>query len=339
MTTTIALSTNSCIVLGCDSLGTISLPLVRTRELFNQLFDGKGNHKLDATGNPVYLTPDMLMSLSRSVPSNQIPAVTKLFSLDKDKKKKIDAAALFAGVAALGEKSLRTIIGEFKESQPFDRWQSQGKISDLAKCLGDHINKEYKAANEDLAMEIILAGYSKNSREPEIFKIKINNGVDPEITEENKSPEKFKVVFGGQYDVIERVVDGIDLQGFGAIVQQTEIALSKYREKLTETLNLKGITEVLPEYKDYGDIGQFFEYPFEFSRLSSEIRYFSEQAAIDFVEFLVELMIKSQQFSNQIPTVGGDIHVGLIIAHEGFRLITKEHYRSKEHSVPKHKED
>ncbi len=333
MTTTISVATNNCIVIGCDSLGTISIPSVRSWELNNLLFDEDGNSKTDELGMPIRLTKEMLESLSRSLPTNQMPSVTKIFPLAD----KVDAGLLFAGLASLGNKSLRTIIGEFIESAEFKNWKREGCIMGLTKCLAKHINAEYKSADEWASMEIIVSGYSKSCREPEINKVLIARAQEPKISEENKRGE-FKVVFGGQFDVIQRVVDGIDLQGWGVFVQQAEIALNKYRAKLTETLSQNGYTEPLPKHGEYGDIIEFFEFPFAFAKLSSEVRFFSEQAAIDFVEFLVELMIKSQQFSDQIPTVGGDIHIGLIIASEGFKWISKEHYKSREHSVPKNKE-
>ena len=70
--------------------------------------------------------------------------------------------------------------------------------------------------------------------------------------------------------------------------------------------------------------------------LKANTESLSEQAAINFVEFLIDTMIKAQQFSGSIPTVGGDIHIAIITKAAGFRWISKEEYLFKGHTVQKH---
>ncbi|MEX0928682.1 MAG: hypothetical protein WDZ53_04690 [Balneolales bacterium] len=63
---------------------------------------------------------------------------------------------------------------------------------------------------------------------------------------------------------------------------------------------------------------------------------FSEQAAIDFVEFLVQVMVKSQEFSSKLPTVGGEVHMAIITKSGGFRWLSKEEYKFQGNTVSKH---
>ena len=70
--------------------------------------------------------------------------------------------------------------------------------------------------------------------------------------------------------------------------------------------------------------------------LNPHLDSLSEQAAINFAEFLVETMIKAQQLSGTIPTVGGDIHLAIITKANGFVWISKEEYIFRGHAVPKH---
>lgn len=333
MTTIISLATNNCIVLGCDSLGTVSLPAIRSWDLNNRFFEQDGSPKLDEDGNPIRLSSEIIAELSQSIPYNQIPSVTKIFSI-KENGKFCDVGFLFAGLATVGNKSLRTIMGEFCKSKPYKAWKQVRTIPALAKTFSDYLQEEYIKADVYAGMEILISGYSKDCLEPEIQKISIDRGKEPTIKEENKKGE-FNVVFGGQYDVIQRVVDGMDFQGWAAINEQVDIACSKYRSKVVEHLAQNGYSGTVPTHNEFMETWELFDYPFKFSRLSSAVRNFSEQAAIDFVEFLVELMIKAQRFSDRIPTVGGDIHIALITPGEGFRWISKEHYKSKDHSVEK----
>ena len=66
---------------------------------------------------------------------------------------------------------------------------------------------------------------------------------------------------------------------------------------------------------------------------------FSEQNAIECVNFFVNIMIKSQQFSYGMPTVGGEVHIALITKKDGFRFISKEEYHHEGHFVPKEPEN
>ena len=61
---------------------------------------------------------------------------------------------------------------------------------------------------------------------------------------------------------------------------------------------------------------------------------FSEQNAIECVNFFVEIMIKSQQFSSSLPTVGGEVHIALITKEKGFSWISREEYEHEGHLTP-----
>jgi hypothetical protein len=73
-----------------------------------------------------------------------------------------------------------------------------------------------------------------------------------------------------------------------------------------------------------------------FRGIASDLANFSEQAAIDMVDFLISVMIKAQEFSNALPTVGGEIHIALISKTHGFKWISKEEYKYQGYGVPKH---
>jgi len=46
-------------------------------------------------------------------------------------------------------------------------------------------------------------------------------------------------------------------------------------------------------------------------------------------------MIKSQQFSSGMPTVGGEVHIALITKAEGFQFVSREEYSHAGHFTPK----
>lgn len=74
------------------------------------------------------------------------------------------------------------------------------------------------------------------------------------------------------------------------------------------------------------------------TRLFPDVGSLSEQSGIDFVYFLIDVMIKSQQFATSIPTVGGKIHVGLLTKSAQLRLISEEGFTFEHKHIPKHQQ-
>ena len=59
---------------------------------------------------------------------------------------------------------------------------------------------------------------------------------------------------------------------------------------------------------------------------------FSEQNAIDCVDFFIEIMIRAQAVSSQLPTVGGDVHIA-VIREDGFRFVSRQEWTHGDHSI------
>jgi len=60
---------------------------------------------------------------------------------------------------------------------------------------------------------------------------------------------------------------------------------------------------------------------------------FSEQNAIECVDFFIDIMTKSQLFSARLPVVGGDVHIALITKTRGFEYVSREELRHGEHAI------
>ena len=147
----------------------------------------------------------------------------------------------------------------------------------------------------------------------------------------------YDIVFGGQYDVIQRVVKGIDLQGFLGIQERHQSIMLEFHESAQKFLSQSGSTLVLPAPDFSQPCNQIFGQDFGGVRgIFSDNGSLSEQAGINFVEFLIATMINAQDFSDRIPTVGGQIHVAIITPSRGFKWISKEEYKFQNHSVPRY---
>jgi hypothetical protein len=336
MTTTISLATKDCIVLGCDSLATSISPFLDPFQIASHYFESDGNIKKDANGQPVLQTAAQLSAFIRQVPRDQLPNVTKLFQL-----RPLSMGLLFSGAAGLGSYSVKNLVHSFLESPAFAPFKSSAPtVQQVADSFNAFVTDIYNQAYGTLpdtykpTMEVLLSGYSAGSLLPEVFRLTFSGS--PTIRQEVVAG-KYDIIFSGQYDVIERVVSGIDLDSYINLVDRSEEILNTYRDQLQAHLQANNVQVTLPPPDLQNTALQLFGVNFGGVKgLNSNRASLSEQAAINFVEFLIDTMIKAQQFSGSIPTVGGDIHIAIITKADGFAWISKEEYLFRGHAVPKH---
>lgn len=338
MTTTISLATRDCIVLGCDSLATSVVPAINPIHLADQFFDKSGDLKKDAKGEPVLKNTAQLSAFVTRVPTDQLPNVTKLYHL-----RPYPVGVTFAGASLIGGHSVKNLIDGFssKSVQFVGKSPDVTTVHDVAKAFFSYIREIYEKAyaewRDDLRphSEVLLSGYSHDSLLPEVYRLSFGGTCECKAEIERG---KFNIAYSGQYDVIERVVDGVDLAGYIALTDRAATILARYKAHLEQHLSAElGKPITLPE-ADANDakLHLFGEKFGGVKGLKANVGSLSEQAAINFVEFLIDTMIKAQQFSGSIPTVGGDIHLAIITKAGGFRWLSKEEYVFKGHSVSKH---
>jgi hypothetical protein len=187
----------------------------------------------------------------------------------------------------------------------------------------EYYKKEYLDEKRSPYLEFILGGYDKRSQVPKIVRIKFPK---MEIEETSKEGE-FGLVFGGQMKEIQRIVFGTDVLNKHKIFIRHIMLLRKYRDKMNDFLKQNNISREIPELS-MEELKEFdmFSDGWTLDEFSANWGDFSEQNAIECVDFFVNIMTKSQQFSKGMPTVGGEVHIALITKAEGFRFISKEEY-------------
>lgn len=330
MTTLVALSTKDALVMGCDSLGSVSKDLVDPHDLVD-FFDPQDDWKLkkDSDGNPLLKDIGQITELTESIPYDHMTHVTKLCSLDP-----LPMGIMTAGVTSIGDRTIRSLLSEFKQN---DRAFStkRAPTNYTVRSIGDRIKQfiyqryqaEYPEDRFRPALEFIIGGYDKQSPIPSIYRIYI------EKNELKESIRDFGIVFGGQMQEIQRIVFGSDIHNKYKIIDRSNYLLNKYHELLSRHLQDRGISEQLPQADTYGDVLRFFSDDYDLDGFDARWGDFSEQNAIECVDFFINIMVKSQQFSSRIPTVGGDIHIALITKEKGFRYISGEELQHGEHFV------
>jgi hypothetical protein len=341
MTTILSVATRECIAIACDSLATDMRPMVDPYDLMGKFFEFKDSKKgtdviikKDKDGNPLLKNYTDIYPMLEDIPYNQLPTVTKIFHLHP-----ANAGLLISGASIIKERSLKNIIEEFLAKDDISKYlRVNYSIKGIADKLYKFIKAYYDEAFKDMpykpGIEMLLSGYSKAKSSWQPIIKRLSFGVKEDI-EDSFSGGKYGVAFGGQYDVIQRVVRGLDELNYYNVQKQYKKILNKYYDKLMEYVEKENIDIEIPHPDLYKDLA---DNDWEFSGLSTPYSNLSDQAAIDFVHYLVDIMIKSQQFNNRLPTVGGDIHIAIITKSKGFQWISREEYKYKDYGVPKHAE-
>lgn len=300
--------------------------------LLDKFFDSDGNPILNSEGKPKAGDTKELREIIERVPYNQSPNVTKLFELSP-----AHVGVMFSGAALVGDKSIRNLIDEFLDDSDVKKYfDGDYVISKISERLKDFIQPLYNDAYEKWTtkptMDILVSGYSKRFPQPEIFQITLDS--DGAKAESKRKRGEYGTAFGGQTREIRRVVNGLDVENYISFMKRMKSVTDLYRDKVLEILSKAGVDIEIPWAKDIEGVDI---YGFDWIEgIQTDYSNFSEQAAIDFVDFLVDIMIKSQQFSNRLPTVGGDIHLALITKSGGFRWISQEAFTYKGREVRRH---
>ena len=338
MTTIISLAARDFMVVGCDSLATASWNLVNPYDITSVYFEPNGDLKRDSTGNPLLANAKQIWEKSTSRPVNQLPSVRKLYELEP-----IRACLLFAGASRIGETTIRNLVEAFrvklKQDEDETNYTMESVTNRLKDFVGEIYARELPIELSRPAMEIILSGYSTAHTEPEVWRLDFSyNSFQGQFQSNARNQLKrkeYNVVFGGQYDVIQRIVNGIDTASSVSLRLRTVEILEAYHKELMG--KLQAIDPKIEIAKP-----NFFDEAYNiFARDSGGVTCLypdagslSQQAGIDFVYFLIDMMIKSQEFSSSIPTVGGKIHIALLTKADKFRWISKESFKIENEHIP-----
>ena len=333
MTTLVTLATKDCIVMGCDSLGSTSKKLVDPLELVN-FFDEKQGFQLkkDQQDNYVLQSFGDIYKKAKDIPFAHMPHMSKLFDF-----KPLEMAIMLTGISAIGNRTLKSLIEEFKSTDEIfykkakQRNYSVNTIaSKFTDFISDFYDKEFK--NEKPSLEFLLCGFDKRKALPRVFRIQFP---DKRITPENEEGE-FGIFLGGQMKEIQRLIFGTDYFNKYKIWLRHFEVLREYRIKCNDYLKMNKVKVEIPELKEE-EITKYdmFTGNWDLSGFITNWSNFSEQNAIECVSFFVNVMIKSQQFNEGMPTVGGNVHIALISKSKGVRYISKEQYEHEGHIVSK----
>ena len=331
MTTLVALASKDALVMGTDSLSTVTRRLVDPFDLW-ECFDAENDFKLkvDDQGNPLLDSFLTLMEQAQAVPYNQLSNVSKLFDLSP-----LPMGVMFTGITSIGNRTIGKLISQFKkESSLFDKnaEPSNYAVRSVGEGLLQYLRQPYASTfpqqHSRPELELIVGGYDKLSYVPSLYRIDVR---EDRIDEIFSSDSPFGVAFGGQKDWIQRIVFGTDENNQVRLAQRAHELLVDYHQRISDAVASAGITFEVPHPDSWGDELNLFN-DWNLRGLDADIADFSEQNAIDCVDFFIEIMIRAQAVSSQLPTVGGHINVA-VIRKDAFRFVSRQEWRHGDHSI------
>ena len=331
MTTLITFSTKDVIVMGCDSLGTVSRNMVDPYELF-QYFDREGKIKIDDDGKPMLSNFwEHIYPHYKNIPYSHMTHVDKLFELDKN------IGIMTSGSISIGDTTLKSIIQDFAQKGTTKEFYT---IHCVTQKLVDEIQKYYGKEYPDHVfqpeIQLLIGGWEPNDSLPKVCRVNFPSG-DARLELDGY----YGIVFGGQFREIARLIHGTDPFNMRLIEERYRFLLDRFVNELQKAN--RGI--ILPDLDSFFEKFHVFglenpddpssEQPWQLEGFNADYGDFSTQNAINCVYWLVELMVRVQEFGDSMPTVGGDIHVAIIDRKDGFRFISEEAYKLQGHITPR----
>jgi hypothetical protein len=289
MTINVAVVSAEALVLGCDSISTVT-------EYFINPFASPPEH-IGAEEYRIAFTKGDLVPLV----TNVWDGVTKMFALSSDERTPV--AAVTAGLARLNNRSMKSYADEFLKDQAANSLV-QHTVEEIANNFLIFMRRHYERhyANSPLPPELhdgpafLLGGYDTASHLPALFRVNVqNNRVLSQCT-----PGTFGIAWDGQSDAVERLMHGYDAGLRDSVESQITAEFDSERPDS-------------PHFRiDWDNFGCKIAY-----------ENLPVQDSISLTAYLVELQSGKAKFGTGIATVGGRTRIGLIRKQEGFQMLNE----------------
>ncbi len=314
--------------MGADSLGTMVKSWIDPNDLsaYFDVTSGGCKIRLGPDGKPA-IDMSQITCRFQEVVCNHLTNVDKLFSLSP-----LEMGIMCAGIAYIGDRSIKSLIAEFKtRDKAFKTKTTNYTLKAVAErllaFLWGHYSVQYPEGRNRPELELMLCGYDKRRFVPGVVRIHVHanriQGPDYDLC----------LYLGGQTKEIQRLVFGTDVENKVRLIDRVDDLLKEYHASLTRQMEEAGVKVELKKPEDFGNKFKLFG-EWDFQRMQANWSAFSEQSAIECIDFLINIMIRSQKFGNDMPSVGGEVQIAVIKKGSGFNYISKREWRHGDNVVP-----
>jgi len=322
MTINIALITSEALVLGCDSISSVTQYLLDpwsfiTRDENGEIVVDEAN-RVSAQFDYGALVP---------VVTNAFGGVTKMFRLSTGH---VEVAATTAGLAKLNEQTIRGIAVEFSHQQ-----HNEVSVKEVATNFLSFIKAKFDAHCAESQtpsefqgdIEFLLGGFGENDSFPSLYRIKVKENFLECVYENGKSG----LAWAGQSDGVERLIFGVDSQMRSQITLETNRLIDSAHQNMKEAmlrvigdvLQAAGITSFPENINTELPPVPVAELPWSQFRLDVDFANLPLQDAVDFVSYLVNLQSGRSKFVRGVATVGGRTHIGIINKGDPLKMLNE----------------
>jgi hypothetical protein len=328
VTINIAVVTSDALVLGCDSVASVTTPMLNP---FGQGFTKgeDGNFVKDKDGN--FLVP---VKGIEHIVTDVMSGVTKMFKLYDEKNTVV--AATTSGLGKLNDRPIAGIAYDFAQSiqTPKKGKQKYTKVLEVVNAFHEFVRVEYE--NDQTltgippeywsSLSFLVGGHGKDDKFPSVYRIRMK---ETSVVCEFELG-KTGMCWGGQSDSIERIIRGYDGELRHAVEEYVGKLLDSHHKKMAETTvrilgdTLTALKVEMPNGVNT-DLPAIPPFELDWDRFRVGVNYSNLplQDAINFVSFLVLTQEGKQKFAPGLATVGGRIHVGYATKAKGFNFLNE----------------
>ena len=247
MTITVALITNEAVILGCDSVASVTQLYLNPIPHLAQT--ASGDFEVDADGKYVarFSHGDL-----QSVVTDAWGGVTKMFRLCDDEN---PVAAVTAGLAKLNDRPISSLANDFAKTVG-DCSTVISVVEKFVEFMSGHYDAHYKALDAPPEfrddVEFLIGGFGRGDDFPSLYRVNLINESDKKIQALYGSGVGFKdksgVAWAGQADGVQRLLFGYDNPLRGVVEEQITKAVDGLHKSMSDTI-LRILAETLAALK------------------------------------------------------------------------------------------
>lgn len=299
-------------VLIADSLVTTSRNVLEFEDFYEYLQSKSLNDGTDGSN----IDTREVINLFKPKPSHTKDFQEKLFRYDEY------TGIMTAGAATLNGKYIEEVIHNAKWAllKRYDRKKINERVQELSTYLEKEVIKCLQKGNIVRSTLFIITHYSKTTRATTVYKLNVRHCKPDDLKNDDfnyvsfeEQPKSSAVVCAGQNRISERILWG----DIDTLMELTPSIANKIFKDFNITEDqipedyIKKLTadkEILPEWF-YDDIK------------IGKLRELSLAQAVELACLLMQLEKNMQKYTENIPTVGGNIKVA-VIDDKGFKFIS-----------------
>jgi hypothetical protein len=213
------------------------------------------------------------------------------------------------GLGGIGLRSAYSFVPEFEQHlQKEDSPERKLEVGEFAKRLAEFYAARWREAMpgdfRGPGMTLVVAGFNRGEAYGRVYVIEVPNSPEPQ--EQNSQPGEFGITWGGQREIVDRLLQGYDSQSVSLI--QTALGLP--------AVDMAKVRQAL-----------------EPVRMRLPLPAMPLQDCVDLAILFVKTTVEVQRLTVGVRGCGGPIDVATITREQGMRFVQRKEIRGEPASM------